>query len=83
MIVKFDPRGLAWVKPREEEAVEMPLDEFEEIKWTRDTPDFVVADGIGYWNSHTCYGGYSGTCNCFSHPRKEWREFDPVSGAML
>ena len=82
-IVKFDPVGLPWVKPIEVEAVEMTAEQFAGIRLKRDTPDFTIVDGVGFWNSHTCLSGYSGTCNCFSHPRKEWRRFDPVSGRFF
>lgn len=82
-IVNFDPLELLWVQPRQVEAVEMTAEEFDAIKWKRDTPDFVIVGGVGYWNSHTCLSGYAGTCNCFSHPRKEWRQFDPVTGRIL
>lgn len=68
---------------REVEAVELNHDEWEEIKYNRDTPDFVVSDGVGYWNSYTCLSGYSGTCRCINHPRKEWIRFDPVTGEIL
>lgn len=74
---------IAKIYGREVTAIELSPDEFEEIKWKRDTPDFVISGGVGYYNSYTCLSGYSGTCNCFTHPRKEWTKFNPVTGEIL
>ena len=32
---------------------------------------FLVGDVV-YYEQFTCHSGYSGTCNCFSHPRRKW-----------
>lgn len=74
---------IAKILGREVEAVELNHDEWEEIKYNRDTPVFVVSDGVGYYNSYTCLSGYSGTCRCINHPLKEWTRFDPVTGEIL
>lgn len=52
--------------------------EFRAIEDEKDTPVYVVVGDKLYYNSYTCYAGFDGTCNCFSHPRKEWIE-SPLS----
>lgn len=64
--------------PFEYDAVEMTQEEFKEIKFKRDTPDLVCVEGRVLENEYTCLNGYDGTCNCFSHPRKSWREYFPA-----
>lgn len=50
-------------------------EEWDRIKGAKDTPVMVSVNGHIYLNEHTCYSGYDGTCNCYSHPRKSWREY--------
>ena len=57
---------------------EIPIisqEEWDRIKGKKKTPDMVSVSGHIYLNEYTCNGGFDGTCNCFSHPRKSWREY--------
>ena len=51
-------------------------------KLNRDTPEYVkINDDEAYFNEFTCLGGYAGTCDCMSHPRKKWIRFNPTTGS--
>lgn len=66
----------------EYDATDMTKVEYEKIKWNRDTPEYVkINDDEAYFNEFTCLGGYAGTCNCMSHPRKKWIRFNPTTGS--
>jgi len=57
----------------------MNNDEFESIMMDKYSPDLVynTDEDELYYNNFTCYGSYyyGGTCNCISHPVKEWIKF--------
>lgn len=64
------------------DATEMTKEEFKKIMWEEDTPQYVIiSETEAYNNTYTCSGGYAGTCNCMSHPQKEWIRFNPTTGA--
>lgn len=66
----------------EYDATDMTKAEYEKIKLNRDTPEFIkISDKEAYFNEYTCLGGYAGTCNCMSHPRKKWIRFNPTTGS--
>lgn len=68
---------------QEFEAEEMTKEEFDKIKPQRDTPDVVkISEEEAYYNNYTCISSYryGGTCNCISHPTKEWIKFNPTTG---
>lgn len=34
-----------------------------------------LVNGVVYYEQFTCHDGYSGTCNCFSHSRRQWATY--------
>lgn len=68
-------------------AVVMTREDFEKIEDEKFTPAIVIiaGEGIGYYNSYTCYNSYywGGNCNCISHSPKVWEIFDPETGKFL
>jgi len=57
----------------------MSRDEFDSIKGDKITPDlvYITDEDKLKLNQYTCYSSYryGGTCNCISHPTKEWIDF--------
>lgn len=72
VLISFGLRSLR------QQAVIMSEDEFAGIKNEKETPSYVVVGNKLFYNSYTCCAGFDGTCNCVSHPRKEW-EVSPLS----
>lgn len=68
MILYFD------YDPVEVDVADMTYGEFEEIKNSEDTPQFIHILGTDelWHNSYTCLNGFAGTCSCQSHERKRW-----------
>lgn len=64
------------------EPEKMTKEEFEKIRHEEETPMFVWITGEAklLFNSYTCHGGFSGTCYCLSHKRKQWDDF---TGSIL
>jgi hypothetical protein len=58
----------------------MSAQEFDRIIDTKYTPTLVKVGKRVFFNDYTCWGGYDGTCNCYSHPRKSWQELIPAPG---
>ena len=56
------------------EVAEMTKKQFAAIKEERDTPEFIMVDGILKYNEYTCLSSvrYGGTCLCINHPVKRW-----------
>lgn len=69
------------------EAVVMSRDDFNIVSDEKYSPTIVVIEeeGIGYYNTFTCYSSYywGGNCNCISHSPKVWEPFDPETGKFL
>lgn len=74
MKVKMYCNGMG---PFEYDAVEITAHEFAAIRDKEYTPSLVCVEGRVFYNEYTCHSGYSGTCNCLSHPRKSWVEYFP------
>ena len=63
-----------------DDCLELTSEEFDRIIDTKNTPTLVKVGNRVFFNDYTCWGGYDGTCNCYSHPRKSWQELIPAPG---